>query len=90
LVYIILPLIPGFSGDLEHEECLLLRKEMQWQYDTICRGPESLWQRLLSHTNDPGKYMQFLSLRKHGRLNPQSTPQTEIIYVHSKLMIIDD
>ena len=63
---------------------------MQWQYDTICRGPDSLWQRLLSHTNDPGKYMQFLSLRKHGRLNAESAPQTEIIYVHSKLMIIDD
>lgn len=38
IVYVVLPLIPGFAGDLEVEDCLLLRKEMQWQYDTICRG----------------------------------------------------
>jgi phospholipase D1/2 len=63
---------------------------MQWQYDTICRGSESLYQRLLTHTNDPSQYIQFLGLRKHGRIDCQSPPQTEIIYVHSKLMIIDD
>lgn len=86
----VLPLIPGFSGDLEVEDCILLRKEMQWQYDTICRGKDSLWHRLLSHTNDPSQYIQFLGLRKHGRMQSESVPQTEIIYVHSKLMIVDD
>ena len=63
---------------------------MQWQYDTICRGSDSLWQKLLSHTNDPSQYIQFLGLRQHGRINEYSKPQTEIIYVHSKLMIVDD
>ena len=63
---------------------------MQWQYDTICRGQNSLWQKLLNHTNDPSKYLQFLSLRTHGRYSAKSEPQTEIIYVHAKLMIIDD
>jgi phospholipase D1/2 len=35
-------------------------------------------------------YVQFLSLRTHGRLVESSIPRTEIIYIHSKLMIIDD
>lgn len=72
----VLPLIPGFAGDLEVEDCLLLRKEMQWQYDTICRGEDSLYQKLFNHCNDPSKYIQFLGLRKHGKLNPDWVPQT--------------
>lgn len=71
-VYVVLPLVPGFAGDLEHEECLLLRREMQWQYDTICRGETSLWHRLLNHTNDPGKYIQFFGLRNHGKFDEMS------------------
>lgn len=67
-----------------------MRKEMQWQYATISRGENSLWLKLLKHTNDPSKYIQFLSLRTHGKYNEQSKPQTEIIYVHAKLMIVDD
>lgn len=33
-------------------------------------------------------YLYFFSLRTHGTLNKK--PVTEIIYIHSKLMIIDD
>lgn len=33
-------------------------------------------------------YLHFFSLRTHGTLN--NTPITEIIYVHSKMMIVDD
>ena len=63
---------------------------MQWQYDTICRGKNSLLRQLSQITEDPSQYIQFLGLRKHGRMNASSDPQTEIIYVHSKLMIVDD
>ena len=63
---------------------------MEWQYDTICRGDNSLIKRLLAHTNDPSQYIQFLGLRTHGRLDASSDPKTEIVYVHSKLMIVDD
>lgn len=39
---------------------------------------------------DPADYIEFYSLRTHA-LNPiDGTPTTEIIYIHSKLMIIDD
>jgi phospholipase D1/2 len=33
-------------------------------------------------------YVKFFSLRQHGVINDQ--PVTEILYIHSKLMIIDD
>ena len=36
----------------------------------------------------PENYIKFISLRKYGEINGEL--QTEIIYVHSKLMIVDD
>lgn len=35
-------------------------------------------------------YISFYSLRTHGTLGPDSGVVTEQIYVHSKLMIVDD
>jgi phospholipase D1/2 len=60
---------------------------MHLQYHTICRGANSLMERL-KHIENVGDYIQFYCLRTHGKLGGQ--PVTEIIYVHSKLMIIDD
>ena len=38
--------------------------------------------------NDWKNYIEFFSLRNHALVN--NVPKTEIIYIHSKLMIIDD
>ncbi len=39
---------------------------------------------------DYTQYIQIFSLRNHG-INPQTgLPETEIIYIHSKLMVVDD
>lgn len=40
-------------------------------------------------TPDPSKYIKFFGLRTHGIL-PNGEPATEIVYVHSKMMIVDD
>jgi phospholipase D1/2 len=63
---------------------------MNWQYQTINRGPTSLLQQLLKEFPhvDPYDYISFYSLRSHGQL--MGKPITEHIYVHSKLMIVDD
>lgn len=37
---------------------------------------------------DPSNYISFYGLRTHSVLNGE--PITELIYVHSKLMIVDD
>ena len=38
---------------------------------------------------DPTRYIKFFGLRTHGVL-PNGKPATEIVYVHSKMMIVDD
>ena len=61
---------------------------MHWQYKTICRGQFSLIERLKQLTETPSDYVMFYGLRQHGILN--DTPMTEIVYLHSKMMIVDD
>lgn len=42
----------------------------------------------LAHIENLDEYIQFYSLRTHGIIAKR--PVTEIIYVHSKLIIVDD
>lgn len=44
--------------------------------------------RLRDANIDPLNYISFYALRTHSELNDQLV--TELIYVHSKLMIVDD
>lgn len=37
---------------------------------------------------DPEEFIEFYSLRTHAMIN--GAPKTEQIYIHSKLMIVDD
>jgi phospholipase D1/2 len=54
-----------------------------------CRAENSIYNRLLkAGIKHPSDYITFHSLRNHSTLN--ETPITELIYVHSKLMIVDD
>ena len=39
---------------------------------------------------DPFKYIKFFSLRTHAFLEESQSPVEEIIYIHAKLMIVDD
>lgn len=50
-------------------------------------SPKSI--RLAKATPDPSKYIKFFGLRTHGVL-PNGKPATEIVYVHSKMMVVDD
>lgn len=53
------------------------------------RGKDALLNRLkAAGIHDPSEYITFYGLRNHACLN--SEPLTELIYVHSKLMIVDD
>ena len=61
---------------------------MHWQYASICRGEDSLMSRVLALGVDPADYIQFFGLRTHGIVADK--PQTEIVYVHSKLLVVDD
>ncbi|KAI9280713.1 hypothetical protein BY458DRAFT_430498 [Sporodiniella umbellata] len=123
-VYIVIPLIPAFEGDLASTEASSARNVMHFQYATISRGSSSIVEKLKEYGIDPDQYINWFSLRNYAKLkvpirteNPfddlnrvpssrsysssktsrsSSSPDdrfcyvTEILYIHSKLMIVDD
>lgn len=90
-VIVVLPLLPGFQGSIEDPAAALLRLELYWEHQTICRGTNSILAQLQAdpHIPDPHQYIQFYGLRTHA-ISPSGIPCTELVYVHSKLMITDD
>lgn len=86
-VLVVLPLLPGFEGEVDNEASAVLRLQLHLQYKTISRGESSLLHKL-KHIDAIGEYVQFYGLRTHAKLNGK--PVTEIVYVHSKLLIVDD
>ncbi|KAL5960444.1 Phospholipase D1 [Taenia solium] len=89
-VYIILPLLPGFQGDAGsrdkgtsiHYELLFIRK-------SLFHGPTALIPRLRFFIPNPKDYISVCGLRTYETW-PDNRLTTEFIYVHSKLMIVDD
>ena len=87
-VFVFIPLLPGFAG--EPESCATLQIILKHTYAGICRNHGvSIIEQLEKEMGDKWKeYIGFYSLRGHGMVN--GIPTTEIIYIHSKLMIVDD
>lgn len=84
-----MPLLPGFEGDVGGTTGNAVRAITHWNYSTICRGKYSLISRLkAAGIKEPFEYITFHSLRTHSKLG--DFPITELIYVHSKLLIADD
>ncbi|KAJ7527416.1 hypothetical protein O6H91_16G053700 [Diphasiastrum complanatum] len=91
-VIVVLPLLPGFQGGVDDAGGASVRAIMHWQYRTICRGRFSLLQRLTEELGVEAveNYVSFYGLRNYGMLSENGPLMTSQIYVHSKLMIIDD
>jgi phospholipase D1/2 len=87
-VIVVLPLLPAFEGAVDDPTATVLRVQLHYEYKTICRGKKSIMSQLKKVTHNPEDYIMFYSLRNHGLLC--GVPVTEMIYVHSKLMIVDD
>ena len=87
-VFVFLPLLPGFDG--EPEKSLTIQTILKHTYASICRNNGlSIIEQLNKIMGDKWKnYIGFYSLRNHALVN--NVPKTEILYIHSKLMIIDD
>ena len=87
-VYIFLPLLPGFAG--EPEESATLQIIVKHTYAGICRNHGlSLIEQLHKIMGSQWRnYIGFYSLRNHALVN--GAPKTEIVYIHSKLIIVDD
>ncbi|XP_013119421.2 phospholipase D2 isoform X2 [Stomoxys calcitrans] len=88
-VYVIMPLLPGFEGDVGGSSGNAVRAITHWNYASISRGKSAILVRLKEvGIKNPEQYISFHSLRTISELN--NTPITELIYVHSKLLIADD
>ncbi|KAJ8953089.1 hypothetical protein NQ318_013431 [Aromia moschata] len=88
-VYVVMPLLPGFEGEVGGASGTSLHAITHWNYTSISQGKDAILNRLRdSGIEDPFEYITFYGLRNHSTLNCE--PITELIYVHSKLMIVDD
>ncbi len=91
---IVLPLKTHFPGELEFGEpgdsfnpnCLEMQTKLI--YFTLFRGVKSLFGKLSVKNVSVDKYISVYGLRTYDLVNDIST--TEQIYVHSKMMIVDD
>ena len=86
---VIIPLKPEFAEKWDTDD--ILRLVSYETYATIYRGEDCLMNRL-KEKGIPSEaipnYFSVHGLRTHGSLNGNLV--TEIVYVHSKLMIVDD
>ncbi|KAM8770748.1 phospholipase D1 isoform 2-T3 [Rhynchonycteris naso] len=88
-VYVVIPLLPGFEGDISTGGGNALQAIMHFNYRTMCRGENSILGQLKTELGNQWiNYISFCGLRTHAELEGQLV--TELIYVHSKLLIADD
>ncbi len=82
-VYVCLPLLPGF------DKMNAIKAVQYYNLRSIKFGEYSIYKRLKEKgVEDPSKYITFHGMRNWAVLMGKLV--TEIVYVHSKLMIVDD
>ncbi|XP_067879742.1 phospholipase D2-like [Heterodontus francisci] len=88
-VYIVIPLLPGFQGDLSTGGGNSIQTILHFTFRSICRGEYSIVERLKKYMGDEWvNYISFGGLRTHAELD--SSLVSELIYIHSKMLIADD
>ncbi|CAF4324299.1 unnamed protein product, partial [Adineta steineri] len=80
--YIVLPLLPG------SDNVNIVQASLYFIMRSIAKGDNSLFKRLEKAGIQPNDYISFFGLRQYGIL--MGVLVTETIFVHSKLMIVDD
>ncbi|KAL7915687.1 phospholipase D/nuclease [Trichoderma velutinum] len=68
-VIVIIPAVPGFAGDLRDNAASGTRAIMDYQYKSICRGENSIFEQVKAQGVDPNKHIFFFNLRSYDRLN---------------------
>ncbi|KAF4073289.1 hypothetical protein AMELA_G00257260 [Ameiurus melas] len=88
-VFVVIPLLPGFEGDISEGGGNAIRAILHFTYRTINRGKNSILSRLKEQMQDEWtQYISLCGVRTHSELG--HTPISELIYVHSKALIADD
>ncbi|KAJ4835368.1 Phospholipase D zeta 1 [Turnera subulata] len=90
-VIVVMPLLPGFQGGLDDGGAATVRAIMHWQYRTISWEKTSILYNLKALLGPKAHdYISFYGLRTYGRLFQDGPLATSQVYVHSKVMIVDD
>ncbi|XP_051909778.1 phospholipase D1-like isoform X2 [Hippocampus zosterae] len=88
-VYVVTPLLPGFEGDIRTGGGSAIQAIMHFNYRTMNRGDHSIISQLKREMDDQWmNYISIAGLRTHAELEGKLV--TELIYVHSKMLIADD
>ena len=76
-VWVLMPAVPAFAGDLQADDALGTRAIMEFQYNSISRGGYSIIEKLRqAGIEDPSKYIGFYNLRNFDRINTSKTMAT--------------
>ncbi|XP_059182788.1 phospholipase D1 [Centropristis striata] len=88
-VYVVTPLLPGFEADISTGGGSAIQAIMHFNYRTMNRGDHSIISQLRREMGDQWmNYISIAGLRTHADLEGKLV--TELIYVHSKMLIVDD
>ncbi|PAA48524.1 hypothetical protein BOX15_Mlig021482g1 [Macrostomum lignano] len=90
-VYLVLPLLPQFEGDVAESPSSAdsIKKILHHTYACLCRSESSMMAQLSDAGIQASDYLSVCALRTWGQLAGGELV-SELIYVHSKLMIADD
>ncbi|TQV98777.1 hypothetical protein V2A60_007522 [Cordyceps javanica] len=73
-IWVVMPAVPAFAGDLKSNDALGTRAIMKYQYNSISRGGHSIIERLQqAGIEDPSEYINFYNLRNFDRINTSTT-----------------
>ncbi|KFY40883.1 hypothetical protein V495_05204 [Pseudogymnoascus sp. VKM F-4514 (FW-929)] len=89
-IVILIPLMPGFQNTVDAPDGTSVRLIMQCQFRSISRGENSIFGRLRNEGIEPEDFVSFYSLRAWGKIGPNKTLVTEQLYIHAKVIIVDD
>lgn len=68
-IMVVIPAIPSFAGDLADESMLGTRAIMEFQYNSINRGGNSIMEMIAKEGFNPMDYIRFYNLRNYDRIN---------------------
>ncbi len=68
-IFVMMPAVPAFAGDLQHDDSLGTRAIMEFQYNSINRGGNSIMETIARAGYDPTEYIRFYNCRNYDRIN---------------------
>lgn len=66
---VVIPSVPCFAGDLRDDQTLGTRAIMEFQYNSISRGGNSIMELIAKEGFNPMDYIRFYNLRSYDRIN---------------------